>query len=393
MSLGHSERAHAFLGASSAKQWLNCTPSIKASSHIQDKTSVFAEEGTFAHELSELYFAREFQNMHGRTFNSKYKKMKENKYYSEELEEYVKEYVDYVTERINAAKARDESTLILLFEERLDLSEYVPESFGTGDVIVSSGGQLEIIDLKFGKGVEVSAIENPQLRLYGLGASELVGMMQEIEEVTMTIHQPRLNNISSETMGLEDLINWGTEYVKPRAEKAFKGEGEYVPGEHCRFCKIKAKCRARAEDNLKRVAEMKDPNLMSNEEISDLLFKVDDIAKWAKDVQTYALYQAQDGVEFEGWKLVAGRSNRKITDVEEAKDILSLNYEEDQFMKPRELKSITNLEKEIGKKTLTELIGNLIIKPEGKATLVPESDKRPAINDPANEFDEIKEGK
>lgn len=393
MSLGHSDRAHAFLGASSAKQWLNCTPSMKASSHIPSTTSTFAEEGTFAHELSELFFAREFQNMHGRTFNAKYKKMKENEYYSTELEDYVKEYVDYVAERINVAKARDEATLILLFEERLDLSDYVPESFGTGDVIVSSGGKLEIIDLKFGKGVEVSAIDNPQLRLYGLGAVELVGLLQDIDEVTMTIHQPRLNNISSESMALDDLVKWGTEYVKPRAEMAFKGEGEYVPGEHCRFCKIKAKCRARAEANLKAVADMKDPNLMSDEEISDLLFKVDDIQKWAKDVQTYALYQAQDGKEFEGWKLVAGRSTRKITDPDEAKDIFSVLFDEDQFMKPRELKSITNLEKEIGKKKVAELIGDLIIKPEGIATLVPESDKRPALNDPASEFDEIKEDK
>lgn len=387
---GHQDRAHAFLGASSAKQWLACTPSIKASAHKPNTTSTFALEGTFAHELSELCFALKFEGMHSRTFNVRLKKMKQNEYYSEELEEYVAEYVDYVTERVNAAKARDEESLVLMFETRLDLSTYVPHSFGTGDVIVYSDGELEIIDLKYGKGVAVSAQNNPQLRLYGLGAAELLEMIgYEVEKVTMTIHQPRLDSISSETLDLDQLKGWGELYVKPRAEKAYKGEGEYVPGEHCRFCKIKAECRARAEANLKEAEAMQDPNLLTDEEIADLLFKVGDIEKWAKDVKSFAQFQALEGKTYEGWKLVAGKSNRKITDTQEALETLTVIYDESEVTKPKELLPITKLEKAVGKKELTDLIGHLIVKPEGAPTLVEESDKRPALNSAESEFEKL----
>ncbi|EGQ3069298.1 DUF2800 domain-containing protein, partial [Staphylococcus pseudintermedius] len=219
MSLDHTSRAHAKLSASGAKQWLNCPPSIKASEGISDKTSTFAEEGTFAHELSELYFSHMYEGLTEFEFNKAYANYQRNEYYSEELREYVEQYVDMVEERVNDAKARDKD-VITMFETRLDLGKYVPESFGTGDVIVYAGGVLEIIDLKFGKGVEVSAIDNPQLRLYGLGAYELLSVLEDIHTIKMTIIQPRLDNYSTEELETEALINWGLEYVKPRAELA-----------------------------------------------------------------------------------------------------------------------------------------------------------------------------
>lgn len=373
----HASRAHANLSASGAHRWLVCTPSASMEKGLADTTSEFAKEGTFAHELSELFFAHQHQGMTKRTFNSKFKKMKENEFYSEELLQHVEEYVDLVTERINAAKARSKSP-VLLFEERLDLTDYVPESFGTGDVIVYSGGVLEIIDLKFGKGIEVSAENNSQLRLYGLGALSIFDMIEDVEEVVMTIIQPRLDNISSEALTADELRKWGTEFVKPRAEMAHNGEGEFVAGDHCRFCKIKHTCRARAEKQLAVPNKLEDPNLLTADEIADILFQADELQKWAKDVQDFALEKAQDGMMFEGWKVVEGRSTRKYADEEKVLEELKRKYKITDISETKVL-TISKLEKRIGKKMVEDLIGDLVVKPPGKPALVPESDKRPAV--------------
>lgn len=384
---GHAARAHAVLSASGSSRWLVCTKSASMERGIQDRTSTFAEEGTFAHELSELYFAQMYQGMTKRTFNSKLKKMKENEYYSDELLGYVEEYVDLVAERINGAKARDENA-DLMFEERLDLSDYVPGSFGTGDVVFYADGVVEIIDLKFGKGIEVSAENNSQLRLYGLGALAIFDMIEDVREVSMTIIQPRLDNISTEVLSADELRKWGTEYVKPRAEMAWNGEGEFVPGDHCRFCKIKATCKARADKQLNMPNKLKDPYLLTPAEIADILFQADELKKWAGDVQDFALEKAQNGEEFDGWKVVEGRSNRKYADDKKALDKLKSAYDITKITEPVQLLSISKLEKVIGKKTLTDKLGELIIKPQGKPTLVPESDKRPAMG-AESEFDII----
>lgn len=383
---GHAARAHAVLSASGSSRWLVCTKSASMERGIQDRTSTFAEEGTFAHELSELYFAQMYQGMTKRTFNSKLKKMKENEYYSDELLGYVEEYVDLVAERINGAKARDENA-DLMFEERLDLSDYVPGSFGTGDVVFYADGVVEIIDLKFGKGIEVSAENNSQLRLYGLGALSIFDMIEDVREVSMTIIQPRLDNISTEVLSADELRKWGTEYVKPRAEMAWNGEGEFVPGEHCRFCKIKATCKARADKQLNMPNKLKDPNLLTPAEIADILFQADELKKWAGDVQDFALEKAQNGTEFDGWKVVEGRSTRKYADEDKAFDMLKGAYKPEVLLETK-LLSISKLEKVIGKKTLTDKLGELIIKPPGKPTLVPESDKRPAMG-AESDFDVI----
>lgn len=392
---GHASRAHAVLSASGAHRWMVCTPSAQAevASGIPDKSSEFAEEGTFAHELSELHFSHQFQGLSDRAFNSKLKRMKANPYYSEELHEYVMEYVDYVTERVNGAKAKDPAA-VLMFEERLDLSSVVPDSFGTGDVVLYYDKTLEVIDLKFGKGIEVSAVENPQLRLYGLGAYDLFSVVEDIEEVITTIVQPRLDNISTEAMLAKDLVKWGEEQVRPRAVMAHRGEGEFVPGEHCRFCKIKATCRARADEYLSTPNLTTTPHLLKPDEISDILFKADEIQKWAKDVQDYALQKAQDGVQFDGWKVVEGRSNRRYTDKQEVLNILRSHLEDEEKLQAvikTEPVGIGDMEKKLGKETVTEVLGELIAKPPGRPTLVPESDRRPAMG-AESDFDVIDDG-
>lgn len=388
MKLDHTNRAHAKLSASGAKQWLNCPPSIKASEGIVDRTSIFAEEGTFAHELSELYFSRKYGGLTEIEFNKAFSNYKHNEYYSEELREYVEQYVDMVEERVNEAKARDKD-VITMFETRLDLGKYVPESFGTGDVIVYAAGVLEIIDLKFGKGVEVSAIDNPQLRLYGLGAYELLSILEDVHTVKMTIVQPRLDNFSTEEMNAEKLVAWGMDYVKPRAELAYKGEGEFKAGEHCMFCKIKHSCRARAEF----MQDVPDTpaHLLSDDEIAELLYKVPFIKKWAEEVESYALEQMlEHGKSYDGWKLVEGRSRRVMTDTQAIQDRLIKEGYKVENITETKLLSITNLEKLIGKKAFNGLVGDYIDKPPGKVTLAKETDKRKAIIQSAeDEFDKI----
>ncbi|TDQ39203.1 DUF2800 domain-containing protein [Aureibacillus halotolerans] len=391
MTVNHAERAHALLSASGAHRWLKCTASPSMEKGIKDETSDYAREGTFAHELSELYFAHLYQGMTKRTFNSRLKKMKQNEFYNEEIQDLVDDYVSIVEEHVNDAKARADTPPTYMFEEKLDLSEYVPESFGTGDVIIYNAGVLEIIDLKAGKGIEVSAEDNPQLRLYALGALAIFDLVEDVEEVYMTIVQPRLNNVSTEAMKVEDLVKWGTEYVKPRAQIAWDGDGEFDAGDHCRFCKVKHTCRPRSEKYLGIAKKLTDPNLLKPDEVAEILFQADGLQKWAKDVQDYALDQAQKGQQFDGWKVVEGVSRRKYTDEDEILSVLKANEYEAGKVSETKLLPISKLEKAIGKKTVTELIGELVTKPPGKPTLVPESDKRPALGAESamSEFDEI----
>lgn len=396
MTGAHAERAHAKLSASGSKRWLTCTPSVRLESGFEDKTSSFAEEGTAAHELSELMLAYELKTINKATYTRRLNKFtKSNEYYSQEMMDYVQGYVDYVMERVNAMRARTEDALVLI-EQRLDFSEWVPDGFGTGDVLLIGDGLLEIIDLKYGKGVEVSADANSQMMLYGLGALHAHDLLYDIEDVLMTIVQPRLDAISTYEISSASLYDWAEKVIKPKAELAIKGEGEFSPGEHCRFCKAKAVCRARADENLAIAQdEFKDPDMLTPEEIADILFQTKELQKWAKDVEEYALDQAENfGVKFDGWKLVEGRSNRKY-----ANDDLVLGrlIEAEQDLKKvteTKILSITNMEKVLGKGTFNELLGDVIIKPSGKPTLVVATDKRPELNtaeSAADEFDEILE--
>lgn len=387
-NLDHSARAHAKLSASGANQWLNCPPSIKASAGIVDTSSEFAKEGTFAHELSELYFSNLYENLSDADFKQQLEQSKANEYYSEELREYVEQYVDIVEEKVNEAKAQDEP--ILFFEHRLDLTRYVPESFGTGDVVVYYNGTVEIIDLKFGKGVEVSVLNNPQLRLYGLGAYELFKDFEDIHTIKMTIVQPRLNNISSESVDADDLVEWGMNTVNPQAIKAYNGVGEFHAGSHCRFCKIRHTCRARAEANDVNADDMKAPETLTDDELSELLHKLPDIKRWASEVEDYCKQQAyENNRNFNAWKVVEGRATRKYVDDEQVYERLKEHYDPQEVTETKVL-SISKLEKQLGKKKVSEMLSDLVTKPQGKPALVTEDDKRqPITNSAESDFTEF----
>ena len=373
---------HARLSASGAHRWLNCTPSIKLEENYPSSTSIYAEEGTVAHELAEAKLMLEYEKISKKAYNARIKNIQKNEYYNSEMEDYIQSYVDNVIELVNDSKAICDDVIVML-EERLDFSEWVPEGFGTGDVVVISDGILQVIDLKYGKGVEVSAIENPQLRLYGLGAYNQFEILYDIDLVKTTIIQPRFDNISSEEIEVTKLLTWA-ENVKKKAQMAFNGEGDFVSGEHCGFCRAKNDCRKRAEDNLEKARkyDFADTFTLNEYEIADILGFAKNVQDWLKDVQSYALEQAEKhGVKYPGYKLVEGRSNRKYVDEQEVANVLlNSDYDEEKIYKPRTLKGISDMEKAIGKKSFTNLLNDLIIKPVGKATLVAESDKRAEIN-------------
>ena len=379
-------RKHALLSASSAERWLNCTPSARLAECYEDTTSTYAAEGTLAHEIAECLL-RAHLNGHDFTNIAELEALKSNELFYEGMVDEVEEYTNYVMETYHEALAKTKDAVIFL-EETLDYSTYVPEGFGTGDAIIIADGELEIIDLKFGKGVEVSPIDNPQLKLYALGAYEKYGFIYGIEKITMTIAQVRLNNIQSWTISADMLLEWAETELKPKAKLAFEGKGETVPGPWCTFCKVKTVCRARTEANLNLYSRYNtNPNLLSAEEIAEVLKEIDDIQKWARELKDFALEEALKGTKYPGFKLVEGRSNRVIENEEEfAKALINEGYNEEQIYKPRTLQGITVLEKVIGKKRLAEIGEGFIIKPPGKPTLVPESDKRPELDSVEADF-------
>lgn len=371
---------HAKLSASGAKRWMACTPSVALESQFPEGTSTYAEEGTFAHSLAELTIDYNSGTIKKAAFTKKLNKLKENEYYNQELQDYIDDYVNQVWEFVNEAKAKCKDVLILT-EQRLDFSEYVEGGFGTGDVVIIADGDLHIIDLKYGKGVGVSAVDNPQLRLYGIGALESFGMLYDIERVRTTIIQPRLEMTTSETLTVDELAGWAENEVRPKAELALAGEGEFVVGDHCRFCKARKTCRARAEYNLELTKmESSQPELLQDEEIGEVLRKADQLTNWVKDITEYALEEAINGKKWDGWKLVEGRSNRKYVDELKVADTLKGAGYKEAVLYEKKLYGITAMEKIVGKKKFTELLNDLIEKPQGKPTLVDEKDKRPELS-------------
>ncbi|CDQ17969.1 DUF2800 domain-containing protein [Halobacillus karajensis] len=379
---GHAQREHAILSASGASRWMACSPSAQLEEQYEEQSSVFAEEGTAAHELAEDYLKREVGEIAKGTFTRRLNKMKKNnEHYSQAMFDYVENYATIVMEHISDLKKHSSDVLVLL-EERLDFSRWVPQGFGTGDVVLVAEETLEVIDLKYGKGVAVSAENNPQMRLYALGALNQFEMLYDIHKVRMTIVQPRLDSVSTDEIDAADLLKWADETVKPKADKAIEGEGQFQAGSHCRFCKAKSECRARAEANLEMAKfDFQDPPLLSHEEIAEILPKADELQKWAKDIQSHALDQAErHGVKYPGYKLVEGRSNRKYTDEKAVIKTLKDNGVSEEDIFEKKVRGITKMEKAIGKKPFSEYLADYVIKPAGKPTLVPESDKRPEIN-------------
>ena len=348
-----------------------------------DEQSPYAAEGTVAHDLAESILRHKLEG----------KKAPKLDDYSTEMVEAVTRYVDICEEKVNEARARSSDAEVMI-EAKLDFSRWVPEGFGTGDMVIVADGILEVIDLKYGKGVPVSAIENTQMRLYALGAYDVTEFLYDVKTVHMTIVQPRLDSVSTDEMTLEELLDWGEE-IKPIAHRAWEGIGECTPCDYCNFCKARHTCRALADTCL--TAFYKDGGklnqLLTDREVSDILAMKDLITKWIKGVYDFAYEKALAGEkQWPGFKLVEGTSRRTITDPDAAaQTLLDNGYKEKDIFKPRELEGITNLQKVLGKKGVAEYLEAYIDKPEGKPTLVPESDKRPAINTVetmANEFDD-----
>ena len=286
---------HAVLSASSSHRWLNCTPSVRLEEQFEKTTSVYAEAGTLAHEIGEIKLRKELGQINQKEYVNKLSAAVNSDLYSKDMTDYVDVYVDTCLEKFNEAKATT-ADAIAIIEQKLDFSKWVPDGFGTGDFVVIADGTMEICDLKYGKGVAVSAIDNPQMRLYALGAITEFEFLYDIQKVKMTIIQPRLDSISTDEITVEELLTWANEYVKPRAELAIKGEGEFCAGEHCKFCRAKAVCKARADKNLELAKyEFSDPSTLNNLEIADILGKVDELTSWATDVKEYALNKALDG--------------------------------------------------------------------------------------------------
>jgi hypothetical protein len=375
---------HALLSASGASRWMKCPPSARLEEMVEEQSSEYAKEGSFAHELAELKLSYHLGNIMKTQYNKQLKEMKRSKFYSSEMEEFLQIYVDLAIEKINEARAHTKDPVVMI-EMRLDYSPWVPEGFGTGDLVLVADEVLEIVDLKFGKGIKVSAVDNPQMRLYALGALNQYDCLYDIEKVKATICQPRLDNISTEELEVQELLDWAEKEVRPKAELAFKGEGAFQSGEHCVFCKVKATCRARADENLKLACmDFKEPPLLTDDEIVEVLMKVEELKKWASDVEAFALATAiNDGKDWPGLKLVEGRRSRKYTsETEVAEKLLDAGYSEDMIYS-KSLLSLTKLEKSLGKKAFEEIIGDLIESPPGKLKLVPESDKRPAVRSSA----------
>ena len=373
---------HAILPPSGAHRWLHCTPSARLEQEFENAESVAAKEGTAAHALCEHKLKKALRMRSKRPVPD---------YDTDEMEECTDAYVDFVMEQYGLAKQNCKDPLVLI-EQRLDFSCFVPGGFGTGDCIIIADDKLHIVDFKYGMGILIQAEENPQMKLYALGALELYDALYDIKDVSMTIFQPRRENVSTWTISVEQLREWAENELKPKAQMAYNGEGEYLPGEWCNFCRAAIKCRARAEEKLRLAQlEFRMPPLLADAEIEEILTVLPDLVKWANDITAYATDAAvSHGKEWRGFKIVEGRSVRKYRDEEKVAEAAQEAGYTDIYRKT--LITLTEMQKLMGKKKFDEVLGSLICKPPGKPTLVPVTDKRPAINitNAGNEFNEIK---
>lgn len=375
---------HAILSASSSHRWLHCLPSARLELEFENTNGEAAKEGTAAHALSEHKLKKALRIRIKRPTSE---------YDSDEMEECTDAYVDFIMEQVELARKSCTDPIVLI-EQRLDFSCFVPDGFGTGDCVIISDDRLHIVDFKYGMGVLVDAEDNPQMKLYALGALEIYDSLYDIKEISMTIFQPRRENVSTWTVPVEELKAWAEEELKPKAAKAYQGEGEYIPGPWCTFCRASTRCRARADENLKLAQmEFKMPPLLTDSEIEKVLTILPDLIKWVNEITAYATDAAVNhGKEWHGFKVVEGRSVRKYKDENAVAEKAVISGYKDIYRKS--LIPMTEMQKLMGKTKFEEILGNLIYKPPGKPTLVPNSDKRPAMNvaDAKNEFNEIMEG-
>lgn len=362
--------AHAVFSPSSAKRYLNCPPALQLERQFKDEQSEYAAEGTAGHALAEHQIKKHLKIRTTRPTSE---------YYTDELVDAVDEYVRYCVGEIEDAK-KHFTDPVFEVERRTDVSKHIEGCFGTADMVIVTDRKIHVIDLKLGKGVRVDAERNEQLMIYGLGVLDFYEILYDIETVELTIVQPRLEHLSTWEISVEELKAWAEEELEPKAKMALAGLGEFKAGEHCRFCKARFTCRARAEEYLKMAQmEFAEPALLSDEEIAEVLMKADALKKWAEEVYSYAQNEAVvNHRQWPGFKLVLGKSNRKYTDVAEVEEAAKAAGYTDIYKK--ELIGITEMEKLMGKKQFNEILGKLVYKPSGKVTLVPETDKREAIH-------------
>lgn len=370
---------HARLAPSAAARWINCPGSVALSESLPEPPgSEYASEGTHAHMVAEFKLQRATAGLSTRQFNKAMKNAQDSPYWSKVMDDATDFYVDHVLEALTAAGWPNAD---LCIEQRVDFSRWVPEGFGTSDSIIVTDGLMEVIDFKYGQGVRVQAKNNPQLRLYALGAYSLFSSLYDMDRIRMTIIQPRLDHVDTDEISAKELLIWAAEEVAPRARMAVEGTDYTASGDWCRWCPAKAVCRTRAEKNLELAKmDFKAPPLLTNEEIGAVLAQAEHLQKWAADVQDYALQQAKAGEHFTGWKLVEGRAVRKYADDLKVAEALQAAGYDEAVLYERKLLGISAMEKLVGRKKLTETLGDLIIRPAGKPVLVPESDKRPEIN-------------
>lgn len=369
---------HALLSASGAHRWLECTPSAQLELQFPQSTSEYAEEGTAAHELCELTARYWLGEISEAEYENQRDELAKGKYYNAEMQECANDYAKFVAEKTAAARETCEDAFTAL-EVRVDFSKYVKDGFGTGDCIIVSDSVLEIIDFKYGKGVRVEAAGNPQMKLYALGAYLEYNTLFDIDSVRMTIFQPRLSGVqSSDEITVKELLEWAEKYVKPRAKLAYKGEGAFAPSEEvCKFCRAKAQCKARADKNLKLFDEAPDVLLLTPEDAGKILEQAGDIQSWLADLESLVSSTLLAGQPVEGWKMVEGRSNRRFADELKVVDAMKAAGYDESLLYERKLITLTQMEKDFGKKAVAETLGELIVKPQGKPTLAPAKDKRP----------------
>lgn len=381
---------HARVSASAAHRWMACPGSVKLGETYPNGSSIYADEGTIAHLMAEGLISKDAPVAGAAYDKAKefYAKHPELNGSADEMKEYLEPYVDFVFETFHEELHKDEAAE-LMTEQRVDFTDYVPDGFGTSDVVIVRNGHLHIIDLKYGKGVQVEAEHNPQLRLYALGALDRFDMVYDIETVTMTIYQPRLDHVSSDTLSAGFLKKWGEYEVKPKAEEAmYSKKPSMAAGDHCKFCPARYDCKVRAE-HYTALKAYKEKLILTPEDIAEVLKQVDGLVSFADDIKSSALSKALEGEEIPGYKVVEGRSNRKYSGSEEqvVSQATGAGYDE-ALLYERKLLGISAMEKMMGKKQFAEVLGGLVEKPQGKPTLVPESDKRPAItrNSAAEDF-------
>lgn len=395
-TIDHSSRSHALLSASGAHRWLKCTPSAQLEERFMksgkgsDGSSDYAKEGTLAHEFGDLNLRHLNGEISKSVLDKELAKQRKSKYYTDEMEGEVEKYVNFVWERLLESRQTTPDAELVI-EQKVDFSHIVPEGFGSDDAIVIGNGVMDVMDLKYGKGVQVDAEKNPQLMLYGIGALNAFEFLYDIQTIRLTIIQPRLDHYSTWELSVDELMAWAEDIVKPIALKAFAGEGKKFAGDHCKFCKVKALCKTFRDKNLELARfEFEDADLMSDADLIEVRKALPMLIDWASSVDSYLLDEAVKGKKFKGLKVVEGRSMRKWANEAAVKGVLDrAGYSSEEYLK-MSLEGITKVEKLLGKPEFKKLLAHHIVKPQGKPTLAPESDKRPAfgLEQALNDFDD-----